>query len=574
MHSWMSLPEDLLLLVLSHLHGQDLMTIRLVCRDWRRPTLAFVKSLDLNNWPEFSLAQGLHLPHETLRSRLQTLPNLSHLSFRAFAPHEPSLLSVPACSTILYSLSICYDSMAMAVAARQMIPGIARCIPILAADLAPLSHLAALTHLEATAPLRVGATYGIGIQNSWKFTSQILRQCTNLFWIDLKTFSSQHWMHFLEHMAELPQLRMLGDVPLSIMGGIDDDMVQAVAALTQVTNLQCSMEADPEENCLDLVSELPALRRLSLKIPPLTPLESVEPVKQLSQLDELRLAVLEGDLPQANVEAIISSLGSLTRLEFQASPLQFPDILPVLLRQRSLAKLECLIWKCATLGLDPVAFPTSLKSVYVKFGGVRNEQMPPSSSPGLLSSLAALTGLTSLSLSVKIMDGSWITGSGVDARAATFLTALTRLEELKLHFFLHLANVETDVRCLAMLTGLKRLSLRGYCACHSVPLNPGGPVQVYVTSDLDAHPEAQQESQPGDGEDVSLMRCPASFLAFGQRGGLLPLLSLTALGGLTVGGPWRILEGPAFLWAFNAMRHELGRPPLKVTVRNKRIKFK
>lgn len=565
MHSWVSLPEELLLLVLSHMDGQALMTMRLVCRDWRRASMGFVKSLNLNNWPEVSKVLGLDLPRATLESRLQALPNLRHVAFTATACHEPELLSVPACSAVLDSLCINYNPMVEEIRERQSVPGTARCAPFLEVELACVSRLTALTFLHVIGP--VGVNVGTGSKVFGISTAQIMRHCTNLCRIHLAA-SPSAWSYLVEHMAALPQLRMLGAVPLH-----NDNFVLRLAALTQLTNLQICVETEEDYDVLEWLAELPALRRLHYTIPPLFPPPDLEPVPALSRLDELCLAVYEGFLPQAAIDAFISSSASLTALTLRANPILTYD-LPPLLWQRALAKLECLIWECAALMSGPVAFSTSLKALHITlqpFGGKRDGQGLPRS-PELVSGLTALTGLTWLSLAAKVPDGNWSTGSEVDAtwRVATFLTALTRLTELNLQFFLHVANVETDVRCLAMLTGLRKLSLRGSCACHS----------GRVCTEEGAHPQSdvqqadlpEEDSSEGDDEPILYSRCPTSFLAFEQRGGFLPLLSLTALGQLTVGGPWRVLDAPGFQQPFNAMRHELGRPLLRVTVDNSVVK--
>lgn len=97
--------------------------------------------------------------------------------------------------------------------------------------------------------------------------------------------------------------------------------------------------------------------------------------------------------------------------------------------------------------------------------------------------------------------------------------------------------MEGDVECLAVLTGLRKLCLRGSCACH------GGD-------------ENDPSRSPENPRDWSVYAC--NFDGLECQGKFLRLLPLAGLKVLKVAGPWEVLQGFAFRAGVNALRSGAG----------------
>lgn len=164
-------------------------------------------------------------------------------------------------------------------------------------------------------------------------------------------------------------------------------------------------------------------------------------------------------------------------------------------------------------------------------------------------SMAGLTRLTALSLSVIDPGEGWTFHNLTNRswRAATFLTGLTRLVHLELKDILHVAHVQRDVSCLAVLSELQSLHVLDSCLgdTHDMGSKAGG-----------CKSGAQSESFKKRGGVTR------RFLELEAQGTFLPLVSLTRVRDMYVTGPWKVLQGAAFATQFNAMRRKLGRPPL------------
>lgn len=516
---WLTLPVELLLRVLALLDKQELMTARLVCRDWRQASLTLMTNLNLNAWLERTSVGASTNSIEVLAGCLRVFPNLSSLELGISSPNELSLLSLAICSDTLKRLSANFFAFSM------------HCAGPVAVAMVPLARLRGLTYFNAHGPGQNSAPVHAQFISS---SSMILAQCTGLCKVSLSNCGVEKWMLLLPLLAGLPHLRMLGELLLC-----DQEVVAGAASLTQLTYLKGT---DNYVNRLHLqpLLALPALRALGLNV-----LEhgNWPALAHAAFQKTVRLAhlALQGMLPNdflgsLGSRCLLKLLAGLTRLEMEED--HGGVALPHFLWQSCLGDLQYLRWVSADVARGGLAFPISLQLLELQIEIWESPQLPE-----VVQSMATLTGLTALSFTLGFPPYGWTTDGRANAtwRTADFLKGLTCLVHLNLDHFLHVANVEDNVECLAALTGLRSLCLNGSCVCH------GG----YEIDD------------PQDWENSEWTWGACGLEAFEGRGGFLRLLPLTGVKVMDADGPWKVLKESSFASQVNAVWHVMGRPSLK-----------
>lgn len=505
------------------------MTARLVCRDWRQASANFLTHLNLNAWLDSTGADVSSTTLGALARILQSLPTLSSLALRIVSPQTASLLSLPGCSSVLKRLDVNFYAMSSLPSPFNM-----------AVALAPIPHLTSVTHLSALMPGFKAGGFGYDALDYLAVLTPtvVLEQCTRLCKVVLSQCTVEEWMRLLPLLAGLPHLGLphlglLGDLPLC-----DQELVAAVASMTQLTHVLAT-DDNFEGIHLQLLLRLPALRALHLCIlnDSNCPALARAATQGMVQLEHFSMNLYSPENAPGGFEfgSVLAPLSNLTKLEIVGYRL---PPMPLCLWQSCLGKLQDLRWSFSDFHGGGVALPLSLRHLELELATWEGPEMPE-----LFQCVAALTRLTALSLSVDHCSYGWTTERRVNAtwRAASFLTGLTRLVHLDLDHLLRVENVEGDVECLAVLTGLRSLSLHGSCACH------GG--------------EELELGVPEVPPDWSVNEC--GFEAFEGRGGLLRLLPLASVKVLEVEGPWEVLKGSTFEAEVNAFRSVAGRPPLK-----------
>lgn len=542
--------------MLAFLDGQDQRTARLVCKAWRDEALRCRTHLNLNVWRQNTAPSGWQNSPDDLARCLGRLPKISHLSFHIRAPDEAALLRAPSCSSALKQLHIDFTFLRQAQYPHDPLPP---------DPLGPIAHLTGLTHFTASSAPRHGSTLVQQAQRRYFVATsiQIMQQCTGLRTVILQAWEADYgmpqpweadWGQLLPHLANLPHLTGLGYVSLW-----DEDVARRVANLSQLTFVLCTAFQAGEADTSLLVRletspllALPALRAVELQTGRgRFGAAAVQHVSRLTRLVDLGIVCPQKLAQPLDVESVLAPLTGLTSLQLLGRD---PYALPRHLWLSCLGTLQRLRWVNVQLSFEVVPFPSSLRLLELHFDAdprwsSLSKWDPCLATAGLIDSLPALTRLTMLRLSLPWWEAGrgWTSDNLANRpwRVANFVTKMSHLVYLSLENFLHVENVERDVQCLAMLTGLRYLGLHD----NSVGLyNPFGDTSVLLA--------ARDEE----------CRVKEMFTDLAARGGFSPLLSLAGLKTLSLKGKhWRhVLGEPPFLTEFNEMRKKMGRPPLNL----------
>lgn len=245
---WLSLPLELLLRVLAFLGDQELMTARLVCREWRQASLTFMTHLNLNAWLRSTALGPSTASLKALTRCCHGLPNLSSLALRINTCEEASLLGLPGCASLLKRLHINF-SFTSNLSTSRMVD-----------SMTPTRQLTGLTLFSAYAPIGgvpfARAAYALFIRSS----TLIVQQCKILCKVVLHNCGVEEWLVLLPLLADLSHLRQVGDIPLC-----DHEVVARVARMTWLTSVRGS---DMESHGIHVqpLLGLPALRALRLEV--------------------------------------------------------------------------------------------------------------------------------------------------------------------------------------------------------------------------------------------------------------------------------------------------------------------
>lgn len=443
----LDLPEELLLDILRRLRLPALVSIRLVCSLLRKLSCSLIKTLSANS---YNLGNCAEAPN--VAEQLQALPNVTNLRFEGDPSSCAAFLGIPGCAPKLRELDVQLSErgrpgmdvlldfgcklksatgLTSLVWSRYSLGDVVSDpVLCLAAICCPQ-----LVHLEMLWLTKVPHT---GINFLLQLTAlQKLR------------FGRHAGRQLFPHLACFPVLNDVGTVFLEEQDANGAEArrypVKSIAALTALTRVEgeCMFRFAP----LEPLARLPSLRALTLSFNHLSSGDfgGKVQIRGITQLTEL--AVIGKSLSMTGLGHVLGPLPSLETLHLHCQPCPIGMLLEIPLRRLRHLSIA--------LG---AASPSEFLLLCSALAGLERLSVSMSSAAAvcLVPHLSLLTRLTALRIEARPEPGEAGYPTGARA-AASFLTGLTGLVDLKLSHVLSPDNALSDIPCLATLTGLRWL---------------------------------------------------------------------------------------------------------------------